>query len=137
MNHDLAQIVPAAAALAFVGANPVLVTIRVLSREPSIQRLLKVIQILRLTIALPFRGTRIVLCEAIVSIQAQASSKPAVVATNSGDRIVVISIKLLAEVVGSSINVVLDRVCAHAIRVIVAGDLHQAGSRTTSVGIAG
>ena len=137
MNLDLAQIVPVAAALALIGANPVLVTIGILSREPSIQRLLKVIQVLRLPIALTLRGTRVVLSEAFIPIQARASGEPAVVATNGSDRIVVVDIKLLTEVVGSSINVVLDRVCAHAIWVVIAGDLHQAGSRTTSVGIAG
>lgn len=53
--NNLAIVIVIASSLALVCANPALISIRILSREPSIQRLLQVIQVLRLAIALALR----------------------------------------------------------------------------------
>ena len=122
--------------MALIFTNPILVAIRIQSREPSIQRLLQVIQVLRVTIALPLSRARIALGKPIVIVKPISSREPSIVAPNSNDGIVARSIQLLAEIVGPSIHIVLDGIGTVSVGVVGAVYLHEPGGWTTSVGIA-
>lgn len=89
MDLNLAHIVSITVALAIVGANPALIAVRVQSREPPIQRLLEIIQVLGLAVALSLSRARVSSREALVSIQARAGSEPSIVATNGRNCVIV------------------------------------------------
>jgi len=116
--------------------NPALVSVRILTREPAIQGLLEVVQVLRLSIALSFCGTWIVIRQTLIIIQARPGHEPAVVAADCSNGIVAVLIELGPEVVCACVDVVLDRIRAYAVGIIFTGDLHQAWCWPTGVGLA-
>ena len=61
--YTLTKLAVVAAPFALILPNPIFIPLRIQSHEPTIQRLLKVIQILWLTMSLPIRRARIVLCQ--------------------------------------------------------------------------
>lgn len=116
--------------------DPALIPVRVLAREPAVQGLLEVVQILGLAIALSFCGTWIIVCETLVVIQTRPGHEPAIVAADCGNGIVAVLIELGPEVVRAGVDVVLDRIRTHAIRIILAGHLHQAWCRPAGISLA-
>lgn len=126
-----------AIARALVRPDPALVPVGILAREPSVQGLLEVIEILGLAVALALGRARVALGQALVAIEPRPGLEPAVVAADGGDGVVPVGVELRPQVVGASIDVVLDRVGAHAIGVVVARHLHQARRGPAGVRLAG
>lgn len=133
----LAEITPIARTRARICADPALITIGILTSKPAIQGLLEVIQILGLAVALALSRARVVLRQTLIAIEALASLEPAIVATDGRDGVVVILVQLPAQVIGAGIDVVLDGIRAHAVGVVLARNLHQAGRGPAGVGLAG
>jgi hypothetical protein len=133
----LTKTTPTAIARALVRPDPALVSIGVLAGEPPIQGLLQVIKILRLAITLSLGRARIALGQALITIEPGAGLEPAVVATNGGDGIVPGGVELRLQVVGAGVDVVLNRIRAHAVGVVLARYLHQARRRPAGVRLAG
>lgn len=140
MSRDSAD-APRAAPLAIIVATKTSIsTIDIIALEPPIQYFMEIVQVLRVAVALALARTRIVLGDAPAAIHARVvpSCEPAIVGAQRTNRVPVSSIQSTAEVRGTAVHVVLDRVVA----VILAVDtvprmaLHQPRRRSARIGIA-
>lgn len=86
-SYALALASVVARLVAVVAANPVLVAVHIQTHQPSVQDLVKIVQVLGHAIALTLRRARVVFCETLVVIKAAASSEPAIVGSKGSDRI--------------------------------------------------
>jgi hypothetical protein len=118
--------------------EPVLFTVRVQAQEPSIQRLLKIVQVLRHTMVLTILRAWVVIRQSPASVQTSliAFREKSVIVAHNLDRIVVVIIQLLPQECSASVDTLRDIVCALPIRIVGARDLHQAWCWATSVRVA-
>lgn len=98
---------------------------------------MQIIQILRHPIRPTLRRTRIILRQPPIPIQPTPRRKPSIISAKRLDRIPTRRVKLGGEVVCARIDIVLDRIRALPVRVVVAGDLHQARGGPAGVRVAG
>jgi hypothetical protein len=118
--------------------EPALITVRVQAQEPPIQRLLKIVQVLRHTMVLTILRAWVVICQSPASVQTSliALREKSVVVAHDLDRIVVVIVQLLPQECSASVDTLRDIVCALPIRVVGARDLHQAWGWATGVRVA-
>lgn len=97
---------------------------------------MQVTQILGHTIRLSLLRTRIPFRQPLIPIQPTPRGKPPIISTERLDGILALRVQLGLEVVRTRIDVVLDGIRALAVRIVIAGDLHQTRGGSAGVGVA-
>ena len=110
--------------------NPVFISIHILSGEPSIQCLLQIIQVLRLSVCLSLSRARIVLGhtrEPLYYLEEPHTEKLTytIVSTDSSDCIISRSLQLTAQIVRPGIHIILQAIGADSIGIILTSYLFK------------
>lgn len=118
--------------------KPALITVWVQSQEPSVQRLLEIVQVLRLTMVLTILRARVIICQSPTSVQTSliAFREESIVVAHHLDRIVVVIVQLVPQKCSAGIDTLRDVVRALSVRVVGACDLHQAWCWATGISVA-
>lgn len=131
------MVVSIARARTLVLTDPAVISINIQADHPAIEDLVDVVEVLGLAIGLALRRARVISSQALVVVQSISGSEPSIVRAKSLDGVAIGRVDLAHEVVGSSVDVVLNAVCALAIWIVIAGHLHQAGCWAACIGVAG
>jgi hypothetical protein len=115
------------ASLTLILTNPAVFTLWVKAYKPPIECLVQIIQVLRVAVVTALWAARITLSQSLSSILTVClgGSEPAIVVSNSFDRIIVRGIELFAKKHGARFHVFRDVFGALAIGVVLTSDLHE------------
>lgn len=117
--------------------DPAVISINIQAHHPAVEDFVDVVKVLGLTVGLAFRRARVISSQALVVVHSISGGEPSVVRTKSPDCVAVGRVDLTHEVVGSSVDVVLNAVGTLAVGIVVAGHLHQARRGAACVSVAG